>query len=493
MRDRLPQMKNSVRFSIKTKFVLLSALIVALFAVTLGTAVIHEERNHLYNTLQMNGRILMTSLKAPIINTMILGELGMAPGLLDNYVEEIVENRDLPTVYAFITDQDGRILAHSRGDEFGKIYGDKLTRDALTGDDCASILVGNGKNEVLDMAMPLRVHGKRWGALRVALSTAPLQRHYSKLKMHTAASVAVIFLVGTGIFYILGSNMSRPLRRLSRSMEEVELGLFQSPPLPPRNDEIGQLQESFNDMLTRLSVSEQDRNRALNHLIQNEKMISIGRIVAGVAHEINNPLAAISACIFRLEGKVPPAAQNCVEILKAAVPRMETIVRQLSDFSRAGTLELREVRSDVFFSEMKTFASMAVRKYECLLFAVDDCTPPLSLHIDKGKMHQVALNLLLNAAAASGFAGPIELRTSVTEDRFVLVVRDRGCGIPEAEQEKIFDIFFTTKAAGEGSGIGLAVCRSIVDLHHGEITVSSRPGDTTFTVSIPLRSGGSHA
>ena len=483
-------MKKPGLYSIKTKFVIMSALIVATFSVVLGSGIVREEKKHLFTNLEVSGRILMTSLKAPIINTMILGEMGVEPGRLDSFVEEIVRNSEFPTLYAMILDQDGRVLAHSRPDEFGKLYGDPLTLKVLAANGYDSSRICSEKGRVLDMAMPLRIAGKSWGALRVGLSMAPMEAKYRAFKFKVIIYAAAIFLCGTVVFYVLGYSMSRPLERLSHSMAGINLGLFEAKSLPPRRDEIGLLQESFHDMLRRLARSEQERQKALNCLIQNEKMASVGKIVAGVAHEINNPLAAMSACVFKMEGRVPPQSQVCLDILKESIPRIETIVRQLSDFSRAGSLELQYVPSDQFFAEVESFVVMALQKYQTRVITEDGCVPPVLLHIDKGKMHQVVLNLILNAASASHFKGYIELRTRQSEGAYQIMVRDEGGGIAQADLEKIFDIFYTTKPAGEGSGIGLAVCKSIVDLHHGAIAVESSPGNTTFTVKIPLLQGG---
>ena len=476
-------------YSIKTKFVLISALIVAFFSVVLGTGFVTEEKKHLYKNLEVSGRILMTSLKAPIINTMILGEMGVEPGRLDSFVEEIVANSEFPIVYAMILDQDGKVLAHDRPEECGKLYNDPLTRKVLAADFYASTKVFSTEGNVLDMVMPLRISGKSWGALRVGVSMAPMEGQYETLKLRAIMYAVGIFIAGTIVFYILGYSLSRPLERLSHSMAAVKLGLYEVKPLPQRRDEIGFLQESFYAMLGRLSRSERDRQKALNYLIQNEKMVSIGRIVAGVAHEVNNPLAAMSACVYKMEGRVPPESQTCLEILKESIPRMETIVRQLSDFSRVGTLDLQWVPSDQFFTEIGAFLGMALQKYETRVISEDGCQPPVLLHIDKGKMHQVVLNLVLNAVAASDYTGYIELRARQEKGEYRIMVSDEGEGIPHEDLEKIFDIFYTTKPAGEGSGIGLAVCKSIVDLHHGSIAVESRPGNTTFTVTIPLQEG----
>lgn len=490
MRDRVSQVKTRRLFSIKTKFVLISAFIVALFSLTWGGQVIREEKTHLSQNLEGKGRLLLTSLKGPIINTMILGEMGLVPGLLDNYVEEIVKNPNFPTVYAFITDENGKVITHNRTEYCGRYYRDPLTRQALTGDGYMSARVSDvAAGPILDMALPLRIAGKSWGALRVGFSLTPAEQQFHAFKMRILLFSVLLFLACTVVLFVIGRAMSRPLEQLAWAMAHIDLGAFNAQPLPPRRDEIGMLQESFQHMLGRLRRSEQERENALNHLIQNEKMATIGKIVAGVAHEINNPLAAITACVYKVEEKLPPESKNSMEILKAGMSRIETIVRQLTDFSRVGTLDLQYVPSDLFFQEVAAFASMAQKKPDADLIALDQCQPPVLLHIDKGKMHQVVLNLLVNATAASPAPGSVELRASVCEGSYRLTVQDKGFGIPSQDRERIFDIFYTTKPAGVGSGIGLAVCKSIVDLHRGTIEVASQPGETIFSVIIPLDHG----
>ena len=113
-------MKTPLLFSLKTKFALTTAMLVAIFTGIWGSIAAHEEKAHLFHNLEYSGILLMTSLKAPIINSMILGEMGVMPGLLDNFVEEIVKNANSPTSYAFITDEQGKVLAHNRFDAYGK-------------------------------------------------------------------------------------------------------------------------------------------------------------------------------------------------------------------------------------------------------------------------------------------------------------------------------------------------------------------------------------
>lgn len=480
-------MKLPYFFGIRTKFVLTAALIVALFSFVWGINVISEEKNHLFNKLEDDGKLLMTSVKAPIINTMILQGMEMLPGVLDNYVEEIVRNRELPTVYAYITDSDGMVLAHNRYEEFGKIYKDPLTQATLAGDGYKKSIVHTGTGNILDTAMPLRVAGKSWGVLRIGLSMTPVENEFLKFKMRVLMFSALIFLAGTLVFYIIGYTMSRPLDRLSHAMSNINLGAFEATSLTPRRDEIGILQNSFYNMLSRLQKSEQERQRALNQLIQHEKMATIGKIVAGVAHEINNPLAAISTCIYKLNANIPKGLENCVDIMNIGTQRIQGIVLQLSDFSRTCSLELQHVTCEVFFREITDFIKMALQRSDVYITATDNCRPTV-LYIDKGKLHQVILNLIVNAADASPPHGSIEFTAYLQGAEYCLAVKDHGSGIPPESIERIFEIFYTTKPAGEGTGIGLATCKSIVELHKGTIEVASRPGETLFTVRIPTES-----
>lgn len=489
-------MKTPLVFGIKTKFILISTLIVALSSITWGSWVWRNESRHLFEKLEGEGKLLLTSLKGPIINAMTYEEIGIVEdvGMLDDFVEEIVGSHQLPTVYAFITDREGKVLAHNRYEEFGKTYSDPLTLAALTGDDFMSRTVRKNRDNgpVLDIAIPLSVSGERWGTLRAGLSLAPLERELATLRAQVLTYSGFFFLIGTAIFYLVGHTMSQPLRQLADAMGDVSQESLEVRLLPKRRrDEIGLLQDSFLDMMRRLRTSEQERKRAVEQMIRSERLATIGKIVAGVAHEVNNPLAAISACIYNLEGKAPQELKRYTETLKGGMQRIETIVRQLSDFSQARTLDLSPVPSDLFFREAAGFAAMALKRLDVTLVSMDSC-PPTVLLIDKGKLHQVVLNLILNAAEASPPHGTIEFLAYAHDGFYVLAVKDQGGGIPQEEKEKIFEIFYTTKPAGEGSGIGLAVCRSIVEMHSGEIFFESRPGETTFIVKIPFDGGDSH-
>ena len=476
--------------SIKTQFVLLTVLLVAVSSALWGWWSWKNERDLLFACLEGKAQQMVSSLASPIINALLYEEMGVIEegGLLDNFIEEIMNNNGFPVVHAYVTDNSGKILAHNNYSEYGKIYSDSLTRTALSEGRYVSQLItaSSSHPSLLDMAMPLRIYGKSWGALRVGISTTPLEEQLAAMAKRIILVSLVFFLFGVLLSWLLGRGMARPLQRLTALMAVVSSENLDIEFHPRRPDEIGVLQESFRAMLERLRRSEAEREQALTQLIQSEKMASIGKIVAGVAHEVNNPLGTISACIYNIEQQPEQSPAHHLKIIMQGVSRIEQIVRQLTDYSRAGALELQFLASDAFFSASAEFARMALKKYNVRFLAEDRCQPPMVLSLDKGKIQQVILNLLINAADASPAKGEIRLTATIEKGAYCLAVHDQGGGIPEGVHKQIFDIFYTTKAAGEGTGIGLAICKSIIEMHGGDLDYESRPGDTTFTVSIPL-------
>ena len=483
-------MNARIIYSLKTKFVLIAAVIVALSCLIWGSWFMYLEEEQLTANLENNGRLLLTSLKVPVINTLLYQEMGAAEitGFLYNLIEEITSSHDYNTEYLFVVDNDRKILAHNRLSEYGKLADDPLTRAALSGGGYRHQIVGDKDHPdaVLDIALPLQILGKSWGAIRAGLSLKPMHKQlHSTRRMIWTFSLA-FFVCGTALFYVVGVTMSSPLQNLSRIMRDVNPATLEAVVPRRRDDEIGQLHSSFSAMLERLKQSEAERRQAVASLIQHERLAAIGTLVAGVAHEVNNPLAAISSCIYNLEQEADENTRDDISVLKQGFARIENIVAQLTDFSQASKLTVQAVASDSFFQEATTFARMSLKMRPVALRAMDRCEPPLELVIDKGKLHQVILNLLRNAANASPPGGIIAFSAYLDSGQYCLAVNDQGHGIPVEARGKIFELFYSTKLSGKGAGIGLAICKTIVDMHHGTIQVESTPGSTTFMVKIPV-------
>jgi len=224
------------------------------------------------------------------------------------------------------------------------------------------------------------------------------------------------------------------------------------------------------------------------HIRNSEKLASVGKLAAGVAHEINNPLAGILNCLYNLrKGAISPARQEEYWVsMEDGVRRVQKIVRQLLDFSQQhepefSQADINKIVDRVLVLTNHLFAPNGIALETLLGRALPN------LMVDRHMIEQVLMNLVLNAVQAMKNGGVLTIRTSVAEGICRIDVSDTGSGIPPTVLPRIFDPFFTTKNEGEGTGLGLSVSLGIVERHGGKILVESEVGKgTTFTLCLPL-------
>ena len=247
-----------------------------------------------------------------------------------------------------------------------------------------------------------------------------------------------------------------------------------------------------------LVKANEDLKRAQEQLIQAEKMESVGRLAAGVAHEVKNPLAMIGMGIELLARRVPAddsQGQETIERMKRGIDRAKKIVKGLVDYSSARQLSVEPKDISEVIGDSLALVEYPLRQARVKL--ITEIQPDLPhVSVDATKMEQVLVNLMINAMHAMPDGGTLTVRafarvlSGVRRDEGVrtaghlregdhvvrIEVDDSGTGIDEAIMSKIFDPFFTTKATGQGTGLGLAVCRKIVELHNGILELENRPG-----------------
>jgi two-component system NtrC family sensor kinase len=237
------------------------------------------------------------------------------------------------------------------------------------------------------------------------------------------------------------------------------------------------------------------RVRLEEQMVQTEKLTSLGLLAAGVAHEVNTPLAVISNYIQMLAKQIPaddPRQQTIERIVKQTF-RASEIVNNLLNFSRTGAAELIEVDINSVLEEtlalvqhpLKTAQVSVVKNYKEEL-------PPVLGSITR--LQQVFLNLFMNARDAMPQGGMLEVRTLAYNGSVAIEVTDTGAGIPPENLQRIFDPFFTTKATGRGTGLGLSVSYGIIKEHAGKVDVRSTPGKgTSFRLEFPVARKAVHA
>jgi two-component system NtrC family sensor kinase len=238
------------------------------------------------------------------------------------------------------------------------------------------------------------------------------------------------------------------------------------------------------------------------HLVQSEKMASLGQLVAGIAHEINNPLAFVLNNIFvvqesllkldaGLRSSLSPEAQTRLDKARARVgdmqegaERVRDLVSKLRTFSRLdeGQFKIIDIHESI-----ESVLLFLRHKAEGRITLVRDFQAPPRLGCFAGELNQVLMNLIANAIDSIPDRGTITISTRHEDGDFVAVIRDTGKGIPEADRHKVFEPFFTTKPIGQGTGLGLAISYGVVKAHKGTIELTSECGlGTEFTLRIPL-------
>lgn len=219
-----------------------------------------------------------------------------------------------------------------------------------------------------------------------------------------------------------------------------------------------------------------------------DRMSSLGRMAAGIAHEINNPLTGILLYSSNLFKKAPAKGsfKDGLEIIMHETQRCKTIIQSLLDFSR--DKKPQKVQTNINKVIEKALALMDNELHIRRIKVTRDLDYDIrSFPLDANQMEQVMINLLLNAAHASEQNGTIVVRSKMESDRdrVVVEVEDKGCGIPQARLKKIFEPFYTTKSSG--TGLGLSVSYGIIKNHHGSVKIFSEPGfGTIITVALPI-------
>jgi signal transduction histidine kinase len=257
------------------------------------------------------------------------------------------------------------------------------------------------------------------------------------------------------------------------------------------------LEERVRERTAQLEAAYSELKATEAHLVQSEKMASLGRLVAGVAHEINNPVSFISTSVAplrrRLERVATAApeeaarllaeAREMIEIMARGAERTTAIVRDLRSFSRLGEAARKPV--DLQDSVEVTLRLLESRWRDRLTIHRDYTAMP-PVECDPGQVNQVFMNLLANACDATPAGGNIWVSTQLRGEDACVTIRDDGAGIPPESLGRIFEPFFTTKDVGSGTGLGLAIAHGIVETHGGRLEVESTPGaGATFRVLLP--------
>jgi signal transduction histidine kinase len=283
-------------------------------------------------------------------------------------------------------------------------------------------------------------------------------------------------------------TISRPLQRITVAAVRVTEGEYGTEiDMRRSNDEIGLLAESFNEMSRKMADDIEQLQKLNEQLIRTEKLAAMGTLAAGVAHEVNNPLASISSLIQMLQRRenMDAETKEKLKLISTQITRITQVTRDMMDFARARPAAKSSVDVNAILQTSLRLASFD-KAFQHLRLRTDLTENLPKVFADGDQLEQVFLNLLLNARDAMPAGGELSIKTFRSDGSIAVRIADSGTGIEEKNLKKIFDPFFSTKPTGEGTGLGLAVCYGIVTAHNGKIEVESNGnGGTSFLITLP--------
>ncbi len=314
--------------------------------------------------------------------------------------------------------------------------------------------------------------------------------------------IAGVIVLTTMLFWLVSKLVVHPLRELAGAAERIAAGDYDvQVDARGGHDELARTVGAFNRMAREIAEYQghlEDRvlsalnriKKAEQHLVIAQRLAATGKLAAGLAHEINNPLGGMKNAVRSLaRGELPPAKTvQYIELISDGLGRVEQTVKQFLSFTPR---KVEPVKADLTDVARKAIALAEHRLHKGHVTLETTFAEPgaAAVYGDSHELQQVTLNLLLNAADATGDDGEGEIELSVLAEgeEVILAVRDNGSGMSQEDQDRCFDMFFTTKVVGEGTGLGLAIVHNIVTNHGGRIEVESELGaGTTFRVHLPL-------
>jgi signal transduction histidine kinase len=607
----LLQIKRSIRFKLLSTTLSLFLIVLICFTgiqIAIQKSIAKENMESRISLMRQNliqqGSMLSKLLVIQVENEIATYNFSKINTLIDNTIKESVALQ-----YAILTDLLGTAYVdtenpalqqtrlQSQKDLFA-IMQDKTTYKEYP------------ESNIIEYITPIRF-GKPWGVLRLGFTTNELEKEISRsiedmnIRIHeillTSIAIAVVFLLlASVIILIISNSISKPVMSLTRLSQELGKGNFDVA-INSYNDqnkidkrtEIGLLATSFIEMANEIKEShnqledyshtlEEKVQRRTEELLQSEKMAALGQLIAGIAHEINTPLGAISSSASNMSSfleqtvsKMPELFQSfskpeCIEfsallkksfenkhgslsakeqrqIRRNLVSRLENLVDDpdsvadtlvdmgiyddLDDIvellKRANGVEVLDLGYKL--SELKRGTltiNMATERASKIVFALksyahqDDSGEMIPASITRGidtiltlyqsqlkhgieliknyeealpeiycypdELNQVWTNLIHNALYAMNYKGILSISVTRADEFIKVGIQDSGKGIEPENMSKIFDAFFTTKSAGEGSGLGLHIIKKIIDKHSGHLDVESEPGCTVFSVFLPV-------
>jgi signal transduction histidine kinase len=402
---------------------------------------------------------------------------------LQNYLERL-QTKGVNEI-SIISNSD-RIVSSTNPRNVGK-WITKTKKELIFKADLGEPVIDEG--QFYNVIVPVVANGKHYGYIHLTVNTEDFSAQMRKRLVRRIAATAMILGIGLLLSIILARRYTKPIEEVVQAAKKVAYGNLDQEIRTNRKDEIGELANSFNEMVGKLReerVLEERLRRA-------EQLAGLGQFSMSIAHEIRNPLNFINLSIDHIQKKYGPgeggekiAYDSLIRNIKNEIQRVSGFAESFLEFSRPMEMNLRKIDMAALIEEVLELVKAKAEKDGIAI--VREVGPLPEMELDPGLMKTCLYNILQNAFHAMPGGGKIVLRARREDDRLNIEIEDTGEGVSAEKISKIFDPFFTTKQ--KGIGIGLSLTKRVVEEHRGSIQFRSVEGrGSTVAISLPLQRG----
>ncbi len=481
-----------LHMTLQTKFMLSVIVLLSTLAASILFVIEKREVQAIFEEQEGIGIIMAKNIANLIYSPLMFYD--------EDGVEESIEAEiDEKLIYVVVFDQHRTPQGATRFiKDYEEIYnfsqlGEKVDENSFFSERKNLRIENSGQiQRILEIEVPIfyKDSKDRLGSVKIGLSLEEMRKEMQETRLMLLLIGCVGLLIGVAGAILLAQRITGPLKKLVEATVRISKGkLAQRIDITSR-DEIGNLAKSFNKMSRQLLLTRKKMEEANIKLIQAEKLASIGRISAGIAHEIRNPLTSVKLNIQKLmqSENLNDVEKEHLDLSQEGIKDMEKSIKDLLDYTRASELNVDRFSVEQVLEEsIKTLAGSLELKKIVLEKNYQNKLPQAL--VDGDKLRQVFLNVLRNAYEAVEEGGKISISLSLLNDRFgdkiKVEIVDDGGGIPEKDRDLIFELFYTTKTTG--IGLGLAIARKIIEQHNGSIRLKENMTQgTSFEILIPV-------
>ena len=470
-----------MKLNAKLVMIMLSLLIIAMLTLFIMN---QYTQNELVHEIQESSTEVSKAIQISVED--LTSDTNATPSRLKEYLKG-ARNKGINEIN--IISNEGEIINSSDPAKVGKRREVKKTETGLKASRIGKG-VPNAPQHPYDLVVPVIVGDEQLGYVQINLLLDNIRNIQRENFLKRLVATALIFMFGIFLTIFLARRYTDPINRLAQGVKKVSAGDLSVTFPVESTDEIGELAESFNEMVEQL----RERESLEKRLNEAEHLSKVGQLASGIAHEIRNPLNYISLAIDHLKSEVLsscPSRRDEMETLtdkiKEEVRRANYMVLNFMNYGRPLKLRIAEFSYPELIK--KALPLLQDKLTEQHIEVVTKLGPDLPLmEADQELMRNCLVNFITNGAQAMPDGGVITLGANFDREAalFRLTFSDQGNGILSDDISKIFQPYFTTKEAG--IGLGLAITERIIKEHGGKITVESREGEgTTFTVILPVR------